>query len=107
MSKKIEPSMTWNEAPDTITPEILGKILGKHPITTRKYFMMNSFPKIANDFIADKEAVRLWCQGALTKGNNNSSISLLIMETRKTNELLNKIYNNEISGKGEFNQLKN
>lgn len=67
MSRKVEPTMRWEDAPDTITPEILARILGKSPITVRKYFNEADFPKIKNDFIADKEMARLWCQGLYKK----------------------------------------
>lgn len=67
MAKKIEPTMKWEDAPDTVTPEIVSKILGKHVITVRKYFNAPGFPLIQNEFIADKEAARLWFQGLYQK----------------------------------------
>ncbi len=69
MSRQIKPTLKWKDAPDTITPELLSRILGKSPVTTRKYFNEADFPKIKDDFIADKEAVRLWCQGLYKKRN--------------------------------------
>lgn len=67
MSRKVEPTMRWEDAPDTVTPEIVAKILGKHVTTVRKYFNTKGFPRIQDEFIADKEAARLWFQGLYQK----------------------------------------
>ena len=46
MKKKIEPSMTWEEAPDTIGPDELAKILGVGEPNARSKFDEKGFPRI-------------------------------------------------------------
>ena len=63
-----KPTMTWDEAPDTISPKELSKILGIGIVSARNIFDKPDFPKIPKSDIgnigrADKEAARLYIQG--------------------------------------------
>lgn len=66
MKVKQLTTMSWQEAPDIITPEDLSKILGCGIATARNKFDEANFPSIkgmGNLKKADKEAVRLYLQG--------------------------------------------
>ena len=59
-------TMSWQEAPDIISPEDLSKILGCGISTARNKFDETNFPiikNIGNLIKADKEAVWLYIQG--------------------------------------------
>lgn len=108
MKKSLKPTMTWEEASDTIRPEDLSKILGIGIISARKIFDKKDFPKISkadigNQGRADKEAVRLYLQGIKVKEQSQASLlNLIYMELKKLNKNLenNKIDIQEIE-KGE------
>lgn len=51
-----------------------------------------------DELIADKEAVRLWWQGLYRKNDNNSTIGMLLIEQRKTNNILEKLLNKSVGG---------
>ena len=94
MRGRTKPTMTWDEAPDTITPKELSQILGIGIEGARNLFDKVDFPKISKKDIgnigkADKEAVRLYLQGI--KFSNNGKEALLTMiyfELKKLNSKL-------------------
>ena len=92
MKKKVTPSMSWEEAPDIITPYELSKILGIGEPGARKKFDEKDFPRIVglgNLRKADKEAVRLYIQGINIKQNQKETITgLLLFELKKINNRL-------------------
>ena len=60
-------TMSWEGAPDTITPEDLSNILGIGIVNARSIFEQKDFPKVSKDIIgnqgrADKEAARMYIQ---------------------------------------------
>lgn len=66
MRVKQSPTMSWQDAPDIISPEDLSKILGCGIATARSKFDETNFPIIKNMGNlrkADKEAVKLYLQG--------------------------------------------
>ena len=85
------PKMSWDEAPDTITPEELSKILGIGIVGARSIFDKPDFPKIPKSVIgnigkADKEAARLYIQGISTKTQvKESLLSMIYLELKKLN----------------------
>lgn len=85
------PTMTWEEAPDTISPKELSKILGIGIIGARNIFDKPDFPKISKSDIgnigkADKEAARLYIQGVKIKNNTKESmLSMIYFELRRMN----------------------
>lgn len=92
-TKKIS-TMTWDEAPDTITPEDLSKILGIGIIGARNLFDKTDFPKISKGDIgnvgkADKEAVRLYIQGFRIKENSRNAMEyMILLELKRLNKLI-------------------
>lgn len=91
MRVETKPTMTWEEAPDTISPKELAKILGVGIVSARNIFDKPDFPKIPKSDIgnigrADKEAARLYIQGVKIKNNPKESIlSMIYFELRKLN----------------------
>lgn len=89
MKKKIEASMTWEEAPDTIGPDELAKILGVGEPSARNKFDEKGFPRIpglGNLRKADKQAARLYLQGINIKANQKEAMTgLLLFELKKLN----------------------
>lgn len=86
------PTMTWAEAPDTISPKELSQILGIGIIGARNIFDKPDFPKIPKADIgnigkADKEAARLYIQGVKINKNNTkeSLLSMIYFELRRMN----------------------
>ena len=66
MGRKKKVTMSWEEAPDIITPEELRKLLDVGIQGARDKFNERGFPRICglgNIYKADKEAVRLYLQG--------------------------------------------
>ena len=92
MRKDNTPTMTWEDAPDTICPEDLSKILGIGIVNARNLFDKPDFPKIPKSDIgnigkADKEVVRLYIQGVKVKENNKNVLEYMILqELRKINQ---------------------
>lgn len=84
-----KPTMTWEEAPDTITPKELAKILGIGIVSARNLFDNPDFPKISKSDIgnigkADKEAARLYIQGVKIKNNTKEALlSMIYFEIKK------------------------
>ena len=80
--------MNWEEAPDTITPEIYAKIRGKSLQWARNRFNERDFPKLeSGKQIADKTAVRLYDMGINIKNNSKQGIEfLMLLELQKLNE---------------------
>lgn len=97
MKKKLEPSMTWDEAPDTITPIELAKILGIGEPGARRKFDEKGFPRIeglGTNRKADKQAARLYLQGINIKTNQKDAITgLLLFELKQLNTNLQKVRN--------------
>ncbi len=80
--------MNWEDAPDTITPEIYAKIRGHSEQWARDRFNEKDFPKLeSGKQIADKTAVRLYDMGINTKTQAKQGIEFLIfLELQKINE---------------------
>ena len=104
MRVKKAPSMTWAEAPDTITPEILAEILGVGQENARKIFDEPDFPKLSKSIIgnigkADKEAARLYIQGIKFNKNNTKEglLGMIYLELKRINtkEELEEIKNED------------
>lgn len=97
---KINPTMTWDEAPDTITPVELAKILGIGEPGARQKFDEKNFPRIpglGNIRKADKNVARLYIQGISIKENLKEALNgMLLFEIKKLNnnfeEMRTKIY---------------
>ena len=75
MRVETKPTMKWEDAPDTITPNDLAAILGIGIGGARAIFDKDDFPKISKRDIgnigkADKEAARLYIQGVNIKKHN-------------------------------------
>lgn len=87
MNVKKVATMNWEDAPDTITPEIYAKIRGHSTQWARNKFNEKNFPIIeGGKQIADKTAVRLYDMGFNPKDNQKSSIEFLILlELQKLN----------------------
>ena len=87
-----KPTMTWEEAPDTISPKELSQILGIGIISARNLFDKPDFPKIPKSDIgnigkADKEVARLYIQGVKLKESNKTVVEYMILqELKKLNE---------------------
>ena len=88
MNVKHEITMTWEEAPDTITPEIYAKIRGHSTQWARNKFNEKDFPRIeGGKQIADKTALRLYELGINIKNNAKQGIEFLILlELQKINK---------------------
>ena len=81
MRVKGKIKMSWEEAPDIITPGDLAKILDEP-----------DFPKISKDIIgnigrADKEAARMYIQGVKINKNNTkeSLLGMIYYELKRIN----------------------
>lgn len=91
MRGKNIPTLTWEAAPDTITPKELSQILGIGIEGARNIFDNPDFPKISKADIgnigkADKEAARLYIQGIKIKANTKESIlSMIYFELKRIN----------------------
>lgn len=98
MNNKITPTMTWEEAPETLTPEIYAKIRGIAPNKAREKFKEKGFPLVSGGKqIADKTAVRLYDMGINPKIQTKESISFLILsELKNINSQLNTNKNKEM-----------
>lgn len=92
MKVKIVPSMTWNEAPDTIGIKELQKILGIGKDKAIDMFYEHGFPKIPGAGLkADKEAARLFLQGIKIKDDSKTAINyLILLELKKLNAQISK-----------------
>ena len=90
LNVKKEITMTWDEAPDTITPEVYAQIRGISPQKARDLFNTKGFPRLesaGNKQLVDKTAVRLYDMGINPKANQKTSIEFLILlELQKINE---------------------
>lgn len=93
--RKIESSLTWENAPDTIGPSELAKILGIGIPAARDKFKEEKFPRIkgiGNTYLADKEVARLYIQGINVKNNTKDAINgLLLFEIKKLNSNLEEM----------------
>lgn len=80
MNVKREITMNWDDAPDTITPEIYAQIRGHSPQWARNKFDEKDFPRLeSGKKIADKTAVRLYELGINPKQNQKAGIEFLIL----------------------------
>ena len=88
MNVKKEISMNWEDAPDTITPEVYAKIRGHSTQWAREKFKEKDFPLIeGGKTIADKKAVMLYDMGISIKNNQKAGIEyLILLELQKLNE---------------------
>ena len=105
-----KPTLTWEEAPDTITPKELSMILGIGIVSARNIFDKPDFPKISKADIgnigkADKEAARLYIQGIKIKSNSKEALlSMIYFELRKittNNEIV--MLKSNVERKGSVN----
>lgn len=96
MNVKHEIEMTWDEAPDTITPEIYAKIKGHSPQWARDRFKEAGFPNQGNGKqIADKTAVRLYELGINPKENPKLGVEyLILLELKKMAKNIDIMINN-------------
>ena len=79
-NKKIDSSLTWKEAPDTVDHITVAKILGCSPNTASKYFHEKDFPLLDKIGLkADKEAARLYFQGIKIKQNPKLNLDYLML----------------------------
>lgn len=79
------PTMTWAEAPDTIDPEDLSKILGIGIESARRIFDKKDFPKVSKEDIgnqgkADKVAARMYLQGIKIKEHPKDALLFMIYQ---------------------------
>lgn len=88
MNVKKEITMNWEDAPDTITPEIYANIRGHSTQWARERFNEKDFPRIeGGKQIADKTAVKLYDMGINIKEQQKHGIEFLILlELKKINE---------------------
>ena len=88
MNAKRKIEMNWDDAPDTITPEIYAKIRGHSENWARERFSEKNFPRLeSGKMIADKTAVRLYDMGIIVKDNPKQSIEyLILLELQKLTE---------------------
>lgn len=88
MNVKHEISLNWDDAPDTITPEVYAKIRGRSPQWARDKFNEKNFPKLDGKLLlADKTAVRLYDMGINIKNQTKQGIEFLILlELQKLNQ---------------------
>ncbi len=85
---KKKPTMTWEEAPDTIGVLELMEILGIGIGQASDIFNTKGFPKVPGKtgLKADKEAARLFIQGIRIKENSKSAIDyMILLELKKLN----------------------
>lgn len=90
MNVKKEITMKWEDAPDTISPEIYAQIRGISQQKARDMFNTKGFPRLdsaGTKQLADKTAVRLYDMGINPKTNPKTSIEyLILLELQKINE---------------------
>lgn len=88
LNVKREITLNWDDAPDTITPEIYAQIRGHSNEWARSRFKERNFPRLeSGKLVADKTAVRLYDMGIDVKNNPKQSVELLILlELQKMNE---------------------
>lgn len=80
MNVKHEVTLNWDEAPDTITPEIYARIRGHSVEWAREKFKEPNFPRLeSGKMIADKTSLRLCDMGINPKLNSKQSIEYLIL----------------------------
>lgn len=96
MRVETTPTMTWDDAPDTITPRELSQILGIGICGARAIFDKKDFPKVSKQDIgnigkADKEAARLYIQGIKISTNSKEALlSMIYFELKKLNSNFEK-----------------
>ena len=88
MNVRKEATMNWEDAHDTITPEIYAQLRGRSVRWARSKFKEKNFPLIDNGKpIADKTAVKLYDMGIDIKNQPKQGIEFLILlELKKANE---------------------
>ena len=103
MNKNTKSTMKWEEAPDTISPLELSKILGIGIVAARNIFDQPDFPKISKSVIgnigkADKEAARLYIQGFKIKEKSKEALDFLMLQELKkiTNMTESNIFKEKI-----------
>ena len=86
MKVKRESSMSWEEAPNAISPIHLSKILGIGIMSAREIFKNKDFPIIAGtelEPLAEKEAAKLYLQGIHLKNQPKDALLYLILQELK------------------------
>lgn len=99
--KECNPTMTWENAPETITPIHLAKIIGVGETTARNIFNRKDFPRIKGTGVkqlADKQMAHLWVKGINTSSDNNTLLISIL-------DILEKINNKMEVENGEKNKL--
>ena len=93
MKVKLEPTLSWEEAPDTIGVEELMKLLGIGKSQASKILKRNDFPRIPDAGLkADKEATRLYFQGLKVKENQkNTTEYMILLELQKLNRKISDL----------------
>lgn len=91
MKHTIKPTLTWDDAPDTLDPETYAKIRGIGKNKAEEKFKEKNFPIIeGGKAIADKTAVRLYDMGINPKIQTKESINFLVYtELKKISSKLN------------------
>ena len=88
-------TLTWEEAPETITPLDLAKILGIGQTKAREIFNSKGFPRIKGigvKQLADKKMAHLWIKGINVSSSNDAlliSILDVLQEINAKLEVLN------------------
>lgn len=90
--EKKKPTMTWENAPDTVGVEEIMAILGIGKNAAGDLLNEKDFPRIPHlgtSLRADKEAARLYVQGFKMKENSKLTMDYMILsELKKLNKLL-------------------
>lgn len=99
MPKQLEPTLTWEEAPDMITPKYLSKILGVCYKEAMRLFRTKDFPvlsdvtdkKIAYKYdVAEFLGVSIRNSGIKLNGSNEGMVEILkdiLAELKRKNEI--------------------
>lgn len=94
--KECKSTLTWKEAPETITPLDLAKILGIGENKAREMFNRKDFPRIKGTGvkqIADKQVTHLWIKGFNISSNNNVLLVNILDVLQQINSKLEMIKN--------------
>lgn len=100
MNIKKTATLKWEDAPDTITPEIYAQIRGISVQSARDEFNRKDFPVLTSGgskLIADKTAIYMYELGLNPKSNTKQCVEyLILLELKKFNEKFNNIKSESI-----------
>lgn len=92
MNVKKEATLKWEDAPDTITPELYAQIRGISEQSARKEFNKKGFPLLqsgGSKLIADKTTLKLYDLGVNPKANPKQAVDyLILLELKELNKSL-------------------